>query len=94
LYFVSINRLGSYSKLPNTCRTCHFAVAALESSSEQESKSAFSWSTVAAMGLSVLVLSFVIPAAYGAVSGDYSALRTVAEYVKDIVEVVASHAGT
>jgi hypothetical protein len=61
---------------------------------EQESKSAFSWSTVAAMGLSVLVLSFVIPAAYGAVSGDYSALRTVAEYVKDIVEVVASHAGT
>lgn len=59
---------------------------------QKEKSNSISWSAVAGMALAFVALAFVATAAYGAVTGDYYPLRSVADYVQDLLEVLASYA--
>lgn len=64
-----------------------FVVVVVEGDSDN-----INWSTVAGMALAFVVLAFVTTAAYGAVTGDYSPLRSVADYVEDLLKIIVTHA--
>lgn len=55
-----------------------------------EDKPGGRWGTVATVGAAAVMTGFAVPAAYGAVTGDFSALQSVAEYVRSIIEAIAS----
>ena len=60
---------------------------------EGSSKERFTLGNVVAMAVVFAIVSLTVSAAYGAATGDYSSLKTISQYVKDILEVAIPHGG-